>query len=169
MVASNLDEVGCAPPCPDGTAAAAIASLGRRRFDLLNSRRAADRDASRLHGFRDLAHQVDDQKAILEAGALDLDVVGEGERAPTRPWEIPRCSNRRDPEGIPIAAVATTKKFGRPRKVSRGRRNFFLQGLGSVNPFDPSSSAPALPRARQRGFPRPLSLSTGHLRLAIFP
>jgi hypothetical protein len=72
--------------------------------------------------------------------------------------------NRRDPEGIPIAAVATTKKFGRPRKVSRGRRNFFLQGLGSVNPFDPSSSAPALPRARQRGFPRPLSLSTGHLR-----
>jgi hypothetical protein len=69
--------------------------------------------------------------------------------------------NRRDPEGIPIAAVATTKKFGRPRKVSRGRRNFFLQGLGSVNPFDPSSSAPALPRARRRGFPRPLSLSTG--------
>src|SRR4029077_18314650 len=59
-------------------------------------------------------------------------------------------SNRRDPEGIPIAAVATTKKFGRPRKVSRGRRNFFLQGLGSVNPFDPSSSAPALPRAAAR-------------------
>jgi hypothetical protein len=132
-------------------------TLGFRGGDRAMGRRSRCVAASWLPGSR---APGDHQKAILKAGALDLDVVGERELAPKRPWEIPRCSNRRDPEGIPIAAVATTKKFGRPRKVSRGRRNFFLQGLGSVNPFDPSSSAPALPRARRRGFPRPLSLST---------
>jgi hypothetical protein len=77
--------------------------------------------------------------------------------------------NRRDPEDIPIAAVATTKKFGRPRKVSRGRRNFFLQGLGSVNPLR-SESRPRRPSLRRGAASRrPHSLSTGHLRLAIFP
>jgi hypothetical protein len=52
-------------------------SLGGLRFDLVRSRLAVDRDASRLHGFRNLAHQPDDQKAVLEPGAFDLDVVGE--------------------------------------------------------------------------------------------
>jgi hypothetical protein len=59
--------------------------LGRRPLDLVRNRRAADRDASRFHGFRDLAHQVDDQKAVFEAGALNLDVVGERELALKRP------------------------------------------------------------------------------------
>jgi hypothetical protein len=57
------------------------------------------------------------------------------------PDTVRRPSQTRDPEGVPIAAVATPKKFGRPEKVSRGRRNFFLKGIGSVNPFLPCSAA----------------------------
>jgi hypothetical protein len=51
------------------------------------------------------------------------------------------CST--DPEGVPIAAVATPKKFRRPEKVSRGGRNFFLQGLALVKLFRPCSFATA--------------------------
>lgn len=37
-----------------------------------------------------------------------------------------RPSHLRDPEGIPITMMATTKKFGRPKKVSRGWLKFRL-------------------------------------------
>jgi len=33
----------------------------------------------------------------------------------------------RDPEGVPAAAMATPKKFRRPGKISRPRRNFFRE------------------------------------------
>jgi hypothetical protein len=42
---------------------------------------AVDLDPARLHGLGDLPLQVDDEQAVLEAGALDLDVVGERELA----------------------------------------------------------------------------------------
>src|ERR1700751_5743636 len=56
---------------------------GRLGFDLRDvaGRGAADRDATRLHRLGDLPLEVDDQQAVLEAGALDLDVVGERELA----------------------------------------------------------------------------------------
>jgi hypothetical protein len=41
----------------------------------------ADGDAARLEALRDIAHEVDVEQAVLEAGALDLDVVGELEAA----------------------------------------------------------------------------------------
>src|ERR1700751_1408479 len=44
-------------------------------------RGTADRDATRLHRLGDFALQVDDEQAVLEAGALDLDMVGERELA----------------------------------------------------------------------------------------
>ncbi len=42
---------------------------------------AADRDLARLHRLGDLAGKVDMQQAVLQAGALDLDMVGELEAA----------------------------------------------------------------------------------------
>src|ERR1700749_4317699 len=42
----------------------------------------ADRDAARLHCFRNFAHEVDDEAAVLEAGTLGLDMVGQCELAP---------------------------------------------------------------------------------------
>jgi len=42
---------------------------------------ARDGDAPRLHGLGNLALKLDDQQTILEASALDLDVVGQGELA----------------------------------------------------------------------------------------
>jgi len=52
-------------------------------FDLCDVVRdgAVDRDATRLLRLGDFALQVDDEQAVLEAGALDLDVVGKGELA----------------------------------------------------------------------------------------
>jgi hypothetical protein len=38
----------------------------------------------------------------------------------------------RDPEGVPAAAMATPKKFGRPKKVSRGRHDFFAPRIAMV-------------------------------------
>src|SRR6185312_15586031 len=50
-------------------------------FDLGHVARggAADRNAARLHRFGDFPLQLDDEQAVLEAGALDLDVVGQRE------------------------------------------------------------------------------------------
>ena len=42
---------------------------------------AGNCDAPGLHGFGDLALKLDDQQPILEAGSLDLHVVGQGELA----------------------------------------------------------------------------------------
>src|ERR1700742_2200194 len=39
----------------------------------------------------------------------------------------------RDPNSIPIAIVATPKKFGTPKKVSRARRGFISDRAGMVN------------------------------------
>jgi len=36
---------------------------------------AADRDPARLHGFRDFTDQLDLEQAVVERGALDLDVI----------------------------------------------------------------------------------------------
>src|SRR4029077_17871796 len=67
------------------------------------------------------------------------------------PDTVRRPSQWRDPEGVPIATVATPKKFGRPRKVSRGLRIFLLQGPVLVNPLRPCSCAPpSLARAAAR-------------------
>src|SRR5262249_39706143 len=41
----------------------------------------ADRDLARPLGFRNLAHEIDVQETVLEAGALDVDVVGKLEDA----------------------------------------------------------------------------------------
>ncbi len=40
-----------------------------------------DRDSARLHGFRQLALQVDVKQAVLERGSRDLDILGEAEPA----------------------------------------------------------------------------------------
>src|SRR6185437_9833089 len=52
-------------------------------FDLGHVARggSADRNATRLHRFGDFPLQLDDEQAVLEAGALDLDVVGQREPA----------------------------------------------------------------------------------------
>src|SRR5258705_11733817 len=91
MVASNFDEVGVRRRAQTARRQWVIVTderrLGRLRFDLVRSGRArsVDRVSSRLHGFRDLAHQVDDQKTVLETGALDLDMVADRDLALERP------------------------------------------------------------------------------------
>lgn len=49
------------------------------------------------------------------------------------------------PRRRPGRAMATSKKFGEPKKVSRGRQKFFAQGIAMVNP-----AWPAYSRARRR-------------------
>jgi hypothetical protein len=104
----------------------------------------ADRDASRLHGFSALAHQVDDQKAILKAGAVDLDVVGERELAPKRPCGDPamqeelfsfsvlrpshtvrRPSQSPGPRGHPDCRGGDDKKIWKAKKSFKGSAKFF--------------------------------------------
>ena len=46
---------------------------------MLRPCRAADTDLARLHRLGDLADQVDQQQAVLQVGALDLDMVGKPE------------------------------------------------------------------------------------------
>ena len=59
------------------------------RFDLDHLRLAvADRDLARLLRLGNLAHEVDVQEAVLERGALHLDIVGK--------LEHPLESARRD-------------------------------------------------------------------------
>src|SRR5580700_3991736 len=55
------------------------------RLDLQDFAGTRDRDRPRLHGLWDLAHQVDVQEPVLEAGTLDLHVVGELEAT----FEVP--------------------------------------------------------------------------------
>src|SRR6185312_12112430 len=49
-------------------------------------------------------------------------------------------SFRGTPKSVPVADMATSKKFGRPEKISRGRRDFFCRGLAMVNPILPAYS-----------------------------
>src|SRR5215471_1924121 len=57
-------------------------ALGRFGLDDLGLGFAvADRDLARLLGFRNLAYEIDVQQAVLEAGVLDLDMVGQLEDA----------------------------------------------------------------------------------------
>src|SRR6202049_1843257 len=58
--------------------------LGRQ--DLQDFAGTRDRDRPRLHGLWDRAHEVDVQEPVLEAGTLDLYVVGELEAT----FEVPR-------------------------------------------------------------------------------
>jgi hypothetical protein len=51
-------------------------------LDLQELAGARDRDRPRLHCLRDLAHEVDVQEAVLQARALDLDMVGAGSYGP---------------------------------------------------------------------------------------
>jgi len=50
-------------------------------LDLLAVARRCDGNRARLHALGQVADQIDVQEAILELGALDLDVVGELEAA----------------------------------------------------------------------------------------
>jgi hypothetical protein len=45
----------------------------------------------------------------------------------------PAPASFRDPEGVPIATMATPKEFGIREKVSRGRAKFFRPGIAMVN------------------------------------
>src|SRR5262249_12326926 len=57
-------------------------ALGRFGLDDLGLGFAVpDRDLTRLLGFRNLADEIDVQQAVLEAGVLDLDMVGQLEDA----------------------------------------------------------------------------------------
>ena len=58
--------------------------LGRQ--DLQDFAGTRDRDRPRLHCLWDLAHEVDVQEPVLEAGTLDLHVVSELEAT----FEVPR-------------------------------------------------------------------------------
>src|SRR5690242_4029287 len=60
---------------------------------------AIDRDAARLHGFRDFPDQLDLEQAVVERGALDLNVV--------RQVELPFEITRRDTavEEVPLGLV----------------------------------------------------------------
>src|ERR1051326_4388350 len=62
----------------------ASGSLGGLGVDDLG-RAVADRNLARLQRLGDLAHEIDVKQAVLEARALDLDVVGELEAALERP------------------------------------------------------------------------------------
>ena len=66
----------CCPKLPTGGG-----GLGGLLLDHLRAARlaAVDRDRARLHRLGHLAHQVDMQQAVIEAGALDLDMVGQAE------------------------------------------------------------------------------------------
>lgn len=75
-----------------------------------------------------------------------------------------RPSQSRDPEGIPIAVMATPKKFGRPKKVSRGRLKIFRQGLARLTPGF-ARGALALRALQGRLQPRPLLVPAGVLGL----
>src|SRR5256885_12709422 len=85
------------PPSGRGQAAAegglvmwkrALRSGNRLGVDLpdVRSGRTLDRNPTRFHGFRELAHKFDLQQAVVEGGTLDLDVVREIEL----PLEGPR-------------------------------------------------------------------------------
>ena len=50
-----------------------------------------DRNPARLHRLRNFALQIDQQEAVFEAGALDLDVVGQGELPLERACRGSRC------------------------------------------------------------------------------
>ena len=74
-----------APPCRGGShlAGEPPPAFALRCFDALarlavvgGGDALADFDTSRLHGFRQPAHEIDLQQAVLARGALDLDVVG---------------------------------------------------------------------------------------------
>src|SRR5262249_47439150 len=56
-----------------------LRSLGLGVDDL--GRLGADRDLARLHRLGDLADEIDVKQAVLQAGTLDLDVIGELEPA----------------------------------------------------------------------------------------
>src|ERR1700732_2176052 len=56
-------------------ASASGSDLGR--LDLQELAGTRDRDRPRLHGLRNLAHELDVQEPVLQARALDLDIVGE--------------------------------------------------------------------------------------------
>ena len=68
------------------------------------------------------------QSYLISKSSLEQDGY---ERAPDT---VRRPSQLRDPEGAPIATVATPKKFRTREKVSRGRRIFFAEAGAMVNP-----------------------------------
>jgi hypothetical protein len=59
----------------NSTGRASGSDLGR--LDLQELAGACDRDRPRLHGLGNLAHELDVQEPVLQARALDLDIVGE--------------------------------------------------------------------------------------------
>src|SRR6476646_10340633 len=89
------------------------------------------------------------QSYLISKSSLEQDGY---ERAPDT---VRRPSQLRDPEGVPIATVATPNKFRTPEKVSRGERNFFARGDAMVNP-SLNRSQPTQPRARRSTAGAPL-------------
>ncbi|MHC2288712.1 hypothetical protein ACVIJW_004582 [Bradyrhizobium barranii subsp. barranii] len=67
---------------------------------------AVDGDAPRLLRLGDLPLQVDDEQAVLEAGALDLDVIGKGELA----LEVARRDAAMQERALLLVALAALQR-----------------------------------------------------------
>jgi hypothetical protein len=73
------------PPEAGGSQKSAGQCLKQRSWsapDLQKPARACDRDRPWLHRLRNLAHEVDMQESVLQARALDLDIIDELEATP---------------------------------------------------------------------------------------
>ena len=121
----------------------------------------ADRDASRLHGFSALAHQVDDQKAPFKAGALDLDVVGERELAPKRPCRDPAMQEElffllslaafaHRPAPVSIAGTPRASRLSRWRRQKNLEGQEKFQRVGEIFSCKDSGRLTLSIRARPR-------------------
>ena len=62
-----------------------VGRLGLDLMDVVGARCTVDSNPPRLHGFWDLPDEFDLEQAVVEARALDLDIVGQVEL----PLEVP--------------------------------------------------------------------------------
>ena len=94
-----------AAPIDPGRPCVRSGGLGLDLGDVARGR-AADRDAARLHRLGDLPPQVYDEQAVLEAGALDLDVIGKGELA----LEVARRDAAMQERALLLVALAALQR-----------------------------------------------------------
>src|ERR1041384_1466833 len=80
-VARSLPQSEQEPPATRSVAGSSPPALALGNLFLLDCGLVAriDRDATRLHRVRHLAHEINLEEAVLECGALDLHVVGQVE------------------------------------------------------------------------------------------
>src|SRR6266700_1605567 len=91
----------CKPPVPNSTNGAS-GLRGGLGLDLLGLvRRRGDRDLARLQLLGDVALEVDEEQAVLQRGAFDLDMVGELEAA----LKGPRGNAAIEQLGIPAVVL----------------------------------------------------------------